>query len=246
MNEWFRYLRSDFYKLWRSPFMILHIGFPVCGAGSMAFYALFSKSNEVSKLAAFFQILAIVFPFAIGIACQIVTEQEAKAGNFQNVLTLPHRIQSILSKLSLLLLFGWLSAIIAAVLSGVFFSLTGVTHALSFEVIVWIPTIIWGSNLWVYGFQYLAALRFGGNFCIAAGAVGSLLSALLQTGLGTDIWFLIPYGFGVRFSEFALKRALGLTAVMDSEIKMGVLFCSLATSVIMGVVVFWFSRYEGN
>ena len=86
----------------------------------------------------------------------------------------------------------------------------------------------------------------GGNFCIAVGVAGSLLSALLQTGLGTGIWFIIPYGLGIRFSEFALKKALSLAVHIDLEIKIGIIFCVTATSVIMGVIIFWFSKYDGN
>ncbi len=246
MGEQFRYIKSDFYKLRHSSFIMLHLGFSICGVGIMIIYALFSKSNEINKLAAFFQILAIAFPFAIGIVCQVVAEQEAKAGNFQNILTLPHKTKSIISKLSILLLFGLLSAILSTALFGVFFSLTGSTLALSFEIIILIPTVIWGSNILIYIFQYMIALRFGGNFCIAVGVVGSLLSVLLQTGLGTGIWFIIPYGLGIRFSEFALKRVLSLAVDIDLEIKIGVMFCIIATSVIMGVIIFWFSRYDGN
>ena len=77
MSEQFRYIKSDFYKLWHSPLVMLHFGFSICGAGIVMIYVLFSKSNEINKLAAFFQLLAVAFPFAIGIVCQIVAEQEA-------------------------------------------------------------------------------------------------------------------------------------------------------------------------
>ncbi len=246
MSEQFRYIKSDFYKLWHSPLVMLHFGFSICGAGIVMIYVLFSKSNEINKLAAFFQLLAVAFPFAIGIVCQIVAEQEAKAGNFQNILTLPNRAKSIISKLSILLFFGLLSAILCTALFGVFFSLTGSMLAISLEVIILIPTVIWGSNILIYIFQYLIALRFGGNFCIAVGVAGSLLSALLQTGLGTGIWFIIPYGLGIRFSEFAFKKVLSLAVHIDLEIKIGIIFCVTATSVIMGVIIFWFSKYDGN
>lgn len=245
MGEQFRYIKSDFYKLRHSPFITLHLCFPICGAGIVLIYAMLSKSDEVNKLAAFFQILAIAFPFAIGIVCQIVAGQEAKAGNFQNILTLPHRAKSMVSKLSIMLIFGLLSAILSTALFGVFCVLAGSALAFSFEVIVLIPTVLWGSNILIYVFQYMLAMRFDGNFCIAVGAAGSLAAALLQTGLGTGIWFIIPYGLGIRFSEFALKKVLCLAVDMDMEIKMGILFCVIATSAIMGVVIFWFSRYDG-
>lgn len=246
MAEQFRYLKSDFYKLWHSSFFLIHLCFSVCGAGCAITYVLFSGSSELNKLAAFFQILAIAFPFAIGIVCQTAAEQEAKAGNFQNILTLPNRVKSMISKLSILLFFGLVSVILCAALFGVFFSLTGSVLPLSVEIIVWIPTILWGSNIMIYVLQYLFALRFGGNFCIAVGVVGSLLAALLQTGLGTGIWFVIPYGLGVRFSEFELRRMFGLAVDMSVEIKTGVMFCIITTSVIIGVMFFWFSRYDGN
>lgn len=54
MNEQFRYIKSDFYKLWHSPFVMLHFGFSICGVGMVMIYVLFSKSNEINKLAAFF------------------------------------------------------------------------------------------------------------------------------------------------------------------------------------------------
>lgn len=246
MGEQFRYIKSDLCKLRHSPFIMVHLGFSICGAGSVIIYALFSKSSEVNKVAAFFQIVSIAFPFAIGIVCQIIAEQKAKAGNFQNILTLPHRTKSMMSKLFILLLFGLLSAILSTALFGAFFLLAGVAFAFPSEIIILIPAIIWASNIFVYVFQYLIALRFGGNICIAVGVMGSLLSALLQTGLGTGIWFIIPYGLGIRFSEFALKRVLSLEAPIGLEIKIGVMFCVLATSVIMGAILFWFSRYDGN
>lgn len=244
MREQFRYIKSDLYKLRRSPFIIVHLGFAVCGAGSVIIYALFSKSSEVNKLAVFFQMLSIAFPFAIGIVCQIDVEWETRAGNFYNMLTLPNRRKSIISKLFILLIAGLLSAILSTVLFACFFSLTGAAFTLSFKVIILIPTVIWGSSIFIYVFQYMMALRFGGSSCIAVGAAGSLLSALLQTGLGTGVWFIIPYGLGSRLSEFALARVLGLTVCINSEIKTGIAFCIIATSAIIGVMIYLFSKSE--
>ncbi|MCM1050201.1 MAG: lantibiotic immunity ABC transporter MutG family permease subunit [Clostridiales bacterium] len=244
MREQFRYIRSDLYKLRRSPFVLVHLAFAVCGAGIVIIYALLSKSSEVNKLAVFFQMLSIAFPFAIGIVCQIDAEWEARAGNFYNMLTLPNRTKSMISKLLVLLIFGLLSAILSTALFCAFFSLTGAALVLSIEIIILIPAVIWGSSIFIYVFQYMIALSFGGSSCIAVGAVGSLLSALLQTGLGTGIWFIIPYGLGSRFSEFALARVLGLAAFMDLEIKTEIMFCIIETSVILGVMIYLFSKSE--
>ena len=188
----------------------------------------------------------MAFPFAIGIVCQIAAEQEARAGNFQNILTLPNRAKSIISKLSILLFFGLLSAILCTALFGVFFSLTGSTLAISLEIIILIPTVIWGEQHIDLYFQYLIALRFGGNFCIAVGVAGSLLSALLQTGLGTGIWFIIPYGLGIRFSEFALKKSAKFSSSYRFGNKNRNNILCYSNKCYEWSNYFWFSKYDGN
>jgi len=45
--------------------------------------------------------------------------------------------------------------------------------------------ILWGSSY---------AALFPASFGISIGVIGSSLSALLQTGLGTGLWYVIPYG----------------------------------------------------
>ena len=54
----------------------------------------------------------------------------------------------------------------------------------------------------------MISFRFGKNTCIGLGAVGSLLAALLQTGLGTGIWFVIPYGICLLY-----------TSMLDEEMR---------------------------
>ena len=54
MHEYFRYFRSDLYKL--EAFLVLSgyiLFFPVCGAVLMLLYAKISNSKDLNKLAAF-------------------------------------------------------------------------------------------------------------------------------------------------------------------------------------------------
>ncbi len=76
--------------------------------------------------------------------------------------------------------------------------------------------------------------------------MGSLLSALLQTGLGTGLWYVIPYGLGVRFAENALTSLFNLPSMENREIQIGILFCAFVTCGIIGLAAFWFSRYRGT
>ncbi len=245
MYEYCRYLKSDIYKLRHSWFFRVHLLFPVLGAVLMLLYSHLSSSSELNKLAAFTQMIAIAFPFVISIVCQIVAEQEIQAGRFQNMLTLPSRSKAIFSKLAILLLAGLFSTALSTVLFGAAFSyMTGIELPVRF--FIFIPTVLWVSNVMMYGLHLILAFRFGRNFGISIGVIGSLLSALLQTGLGDGRWYVIPYGLGVRFAENTLINIFHLPSMAGAEIHIGIVFCILATCGIIGIVTFWFSRYSGT
>ena len=164
MNEYCQYLKSDIYKLQHSWFFWVHLLFPVLGAALMLLYSHLSCSSELNKLAAFTQIIAIVFPFVVSIVCQIVAEQEVQAGRFQNMLTLPSRSKAIFSKLAILLLAGLFSTALSTVLFGVLFSyMTGTKLPIGFFVLI--PIVLWGSNVMMYWTVVYYSLWTWGTFC---------------------------------------------------------------------------------
>lgn len=243
MGEYFRYLKSDFYKLRHSIFFWLHLIITFLGACMMLIYSKVANSNEINKLAAFCQIIAIAFPFVIAIVCQTVAEQELCAGNLQNMLTLPCRRRAILSKFTILIISGLSSVVLCTELFGILFSfMLGFKIPLRFFIII--PLVLWGSNIILYGVHLIIAFQFGRNVGIGMGVVGSMLTALLQTGLGTGIWYIIPYGLGIRFAENVMERVFYLSFITNSELYIGINFCIVATCVIIGTMIFWFTRYS--
>ncbi len=245
MSDYCRYLKSDIYKLRHSWFFLIHLLFPILGAALMLAYSHLSSGSELSKLDVFTQIIAIAFPFVISLVCQVTADQEYRAGHFQNMLTLPSRRKAIFSKLAVLLLSGLLSVTLSTVLFGIPFSyITGTKLPVGF--FTFLPLVLWGSNIMLYGLHLMLAFRFGRNFGLSIGVMGSLLSALLQTGLGTGLWYVIPYGLGVRFAEHALICLFRLTPVGGREIQIGIFFCAVFTCGIIGLTAFWFSRYGGT
>ena len=245
MSEYCRYLKSDIYKLRHSWFFRVHLLFPVLGAALMLLYSYLSSGSELNKLAAFTQIIAMAFPFVVSIVCQIVAEQELQAGRFQNILMLPSRSKAIFSKLTILLFAGLFSAALSTILFGVTFSyMTGTKLPAGFFVLI--PIVLWISNVMMYGLHLILAFRYGRNFGISIGVIGSLLSALLQTGLGNGRWYMIPYGLGVRFAENALIYLFHLAPVGKPENQAGIIFCTVVTCGTIGLTVFWFSRYSGT
>lgn len=245
MDEYCRYLKSDIYKLRHSWFFVIHLLFPILGAALMLIYSHLSSGSERNKLTAFTQIIAIAFPFVISVVCQIVADQELQAGYFQNMLTLSSRKKAIFSKFAVLLLSGLFSVALSTVLFGILFSyITGTKLPVGFFVLI--PVVLWVSNIMMYGLHLILAFRFGRNFGISIGVIGSLLSAILQTGLGTGLWYVIPYGLGVHFAEDALTYLFNLSPVGNLETQIGILFCIVVTSGIIGSVALWFSRYSGT
>ncbi|WP_069988308.1 lantibiotic immunity ABC transporter MutG family permease subunit [Massilioclostridium coli] len=244
MIEYFRYLKSDWYKLQHTRFFLLHLLFPVCGASFMLLYARISGSSDLNKLVAFAQILAIAYPFVISIVCQIAADQEMRAGHFQNMLTQPNRVKTIVSKFTWLILSGFIAIVISTAIFGTLFPfITGSNVPMGFFIVI--PLVLWTSNIPLYGFHTILAFRFGRNLGVSVGAVGSLLSALLQTGLGTGIWYVIPYGWCIRFSESALAWLFHIPVAGMTEIQFGIFFCILCTYVIIIGMIAWFKRYSG-
>jgi len=244
MIEYYRYLKSEFYKLRHSGFFLVHLLFTICGVALMMCYSQISGSDEVNKLMAFVQVFAIAYPFAISIVCQIVSDQEMHAGHFQNILTRPSRVKALFAKFTWLLISGLMSIIIGTILFGTFFStVIGVKISLGFFVVI--PITLWLSNIFLYGIHIFFAFRFGRNLGIGMGAVGSLLSALLQTGLGEGIWYVIPYGLGIRISEKIVSDFFKIPMLKLSEIQLGIFSSIVWTSVIIVVVFLWFKRYNG-
>lgn len=244
MNEYYYYLKSDIYKLRHSWFFWIHLLLPFWGAVPVLLYSWLSSGSKMNKMTAFTQLLAITFPFAISIVCQVVAEQELQAGHFQNMLTLQNRKKAIISKLSILLASGLFSVVLSTVLFGILFSLmAGISLPVGF--FFFIPIVLWVNNIMMYGLHIILSFRFGRNPGISIGVIGSLLSALLQTGLGDGRWYVIPYGLGVRFTEITLMYIFQISFIINAEVRLGIIFGIFVTCGTIGLVIFWFSRYSG-
>ncbi len=246
MAELLRYIKSDLYKLYHSSFLLIHLIFPICGAVMTLIYAIFAHVSDINKIAAFFQIISISYPFVISIVCVIVVKQEANAGNCQNILTLPNRTKVIISKLTILLGFSLLSLTLCVMLTIAFIRLVGVSLSFSYLLLIMPTIVLWSSNILIYILHLILAFYFGRNACIGMGAVGSLLSALLQTGLGAGLWFVIPYGFGVRLTEHSLRVSLETGIDLPLEVQSATFFCIGMTCVAIILMIICFNRYTGK
>ncbi len=246
MIESFRYIKSDLYKLKHSAFFWLHIICPVCGASLVLLYSAFATIGVENKVAAFFQILALAYPFVISIICNMVSEQEISAGNCQNILMLPCRRKVINSKLLILLSCSLFSVMISSLLFSVLLPVIGIQTKLPLSAFLVPAFVLWGSSILFYALHLLLAFRFGRNLCIGIGVLGSLLTALMQTGLGRGLWYVIPYGITIRLTECSLALVMNLSIGINKEIEIAIICNVIMTVVLIAVLIAWFSHYSGK
>lgn len=101
-------LRADLLKSRHTPFLLIHLLVPLIGVGVFLAYYSYSPWSATDKALAFMQSLGCAFPTLIGLVCSMAVEQEAAAGQFQSMLAIPaNKITAYISKLLLLLLFGF-------------------------------------------------------------------------------------------------------------------------------------------
>lgn len=246
MIELYHYLKSDFYKLRNSSFFWVHVLFPFLGVALVLLYATFAAVNDINKIAVFFQLFAIAYPFVISIVCEIIAGQENRAGHYQNILVLRSKTKAILSKFLLLIAAGLLAVLLSIFLFTLLLPATGTKLLLPTSSLVLPALTLWSSNILLYALSIILAFRFGRTVCIGMGAIGSLLAALLQTGLGTGLWFVLPYGFGIHLSDFALQFALQDSTAVSAELKFGISMCAGMTVLFIVILFVWFLRYEGK
>ncbi len=156
MINLFRCIKSDFYKLKRTPILYLHVFIPFLGAFLFLLYYSFGSKGNIDSICGYLETVAIVFPLLIGLMSGIVIEQEERSGNFQMLLS-STKCKSVtyLSKLVLLLLLGIFSLIIAI---GVF--------ALGFKKMdamfyVQEAIVLFVANILIYILHVLVTLNWG-------------------------------------------------------------------------------------
>ncbi len=196
MKYFFKSLKQEEYLFRHTSLIWMHILIPILGIGMLGLY-FFGGSRENAVLD-FMRILSIVYPFVIGIVCAEAISLERESGSFHRVFTFPgNRSVPYFVKLFCLLFAGLVSAAVTA--GGFVFlysKINGEAIALLDLILgVW---VIWLTAIPVYLIQYLVSYRYGNVFGISVGVIGTLIAALMETGLGDGIWMYSIWGAGNR------------------------------------------------
>ncbi|GIO44111.1 lantibiotic immunity ABC transporter MutG family permease subunit [Paenibacillus apis] len=249
MTTYWRSFYSELIKLKRQPLIWVHLFVPLAGIAIFLGYYGYTPFSPASKISAYMQVLAIAFPTMIGIVCSVAADQEASAGNYQQLLVSPNRLASLAAKLTLLLLLGYCSSLLAAAGFGAGFMYI-LKQQTIFDPVFYVEaaSLLFGSCLFLYFLHLFISLRFGKGASIGLGIVESLVGALLLTGLGDHIWIYFPSAWPIRMLTIWMQYGIASGDMLPAELLLwpGILWCTGATVISMIVLGYWYGRWEGT
>lgn len=247
MGTLFKFIRSDFQKIKHTPIMWIHIIVPILI--STLFVAYYTASPlAVDKVGLYIQVLSMGFPLIIGIVCAMAVEQEADAGNFQELLMARHKLFKFFSKLCMLLIMGLGSLIAAIGILDLGLELLVHENVFSAAFFAKITLILLFSEVFLYVLHLLCSFRFGSGASIGLGIVESLITALMITALGDRVWKWMPCSWGCRIPGYyiTLKIDNGNHLFLMNEFQSGIYICLSATILLLLVSFLWYNYFEGR
>ena len=230
-----RCLRIDMLKMKRLPILYAHIVIPILISAVFLAYYKICGWNEYEKVSAFYQALGIGFPVLIGIFTANQMELEQSAGEYQNILTVKHKITAFISKVIILNIYSFVSLFLTTMIFGVGMSISGSANI--FRSCLTSAALIWLAGIPLYIWQMMIAFHFGKGASIGVGILGGLVSALMLTGLGDIGWKYIPVAWTARFPSVYLMGEYEGIMLLHFTI---VIFVSIL------YYVLWASRWEGR
>lgn len=234
---------AEYQKFRHSPLLFMHLLIPISGALLFAAYFHGSVWSAVTKVSGYLEILAVAFPFLVGIIVGMAVQAEDQAGHFQLMLgTLPSKSAVYMGKLGFLLSGGIFAAALAL----------GIFSVCCREA----PTILYLkaglllilTMIPIYLIQLLVGLNFGKGASMGLGIAGSLISALMITGLGDHWWKWIPWAWGVRAMDYTVLAWNNpkMFWQLQKEFMTGMEISVACTVVLTIASLIWFYNWEGG
>jgi len=248
MSTFFRLIRGDFKKLRRSSIVWIHVVVPILIAVLFVWYYSYSALNDISKIEYFIQVLSIGFPLIIGIVCAMVVEQEASAGNFQELLMSKSKLLCFFSKLCMLVFMAAASLIAAVGILAISLEIFLYKNLLSVTFYGKITLLLLFCEIFLYLLHLLCSFKFGTGASIGLGISESLIAALLLTGLGDKTWKWIPCSWGGRACDYyiSLSTYKGNGGIYMQEFQSTVYIFIVVTVIFLLISFLWFNYFEGR
>lgn len=239
----FRCLKAEWQKCRHSALCYIHLVIPVIGALIFAAYYQGVNWSATEKVTAYLEILAVAFPFLIGIIVGLVIQTEAQAGGFQVMLgVIPSRSATYIGKVCFLFLCAFVAV---AFVLGVFVIFVRVA-----PVVLYCKAggLLLFTALPIYLMHMLVGLHYGKGASLGLGIVGSLVAALMITGMGDTIWNYVPWGWGVRAMDYLILAwdKPDLYVQIQGDFRRGMWITFVAICCLLSISLLWFGRWEGQ
>lgn len=231
---------SNFTKIKRAPFLLLHLLPPIVVTLLFLVYYASAGYHIISDVRMFFILLQICYPVLVSIAVPVFIHLDRNISNVQNSLGLTESRKDVyLGKLCFLLFLSALSMLLYELCFYVgtgFFPDISVMNFASFSAIFVIFLL---GSICLYLLHMFIAFRFGAGISVLAGIGGTISAGYFENAIGDRIWPLIPWEWGVRFLEYHF----GLSNI---PVFSGIISLIIITLAALFLSILWFDRWEGR
>lgn len=247
MRELLRLIHLEFYKMKHMSFFFLHLLIPVFGILVFLCYYGISPHSRESELSSYVIVLTAALPLVISVVCaQAVSPEE---GNHFLVFlgTAVKRKHAFLAKWVLVFFMGLFGMALAVGGFMAGYSLILKRCELDFSFMVMIILVMWLGSTGMYVMHLYLNLWKPKSISIGIGAVESVLSALMLTGLGDGLWQFLPCAFCGRWEGLLMRYWFKKSPPVTEEfIRHSFAVNIIVTAGIVLIAAAGFYFYEGR
>lgn len=255
-----RAIKSEWMKTKRTAFRCIVLLVPILFSILFLAYISVFKIDytfQIKVYESYFVIISTGLTMLAGILTTLNIMGEDSAGEFRRMLIVPLSRNTIyIGKLFMLILITIIDmfASTAILLLGIKFLYPGVNIEYGIFLQGTLFTII--ASLFLYGLYLILSIKFGIGLTMLITAGGTVLGALMQTGMGDRVWTFIPWAWSARigmmpgynlegFAKFGNINNSLLQNAFTEEITKAMPIAVVSFLIICIVGVVWFKKWEG-
>ena len=243
MRTIFRCIRANYLKMKRSVLIAVYVLIPFALALTFAGYFHTSNWSRTLKISAFLEMLGIIYPFLTGITLGIIAQQEYRAGQYQFLLSaVPSRVSVYIGEICFLLINSLLFCVIAVACFSLLFPFASINGCIQITGLLFLGTAP------VYLIHFLCAFMFGKSASMWLGIAGSLLAAIMLTGLGDICWQYIPWAWSVRYMDFWCLSVTDRNVYLQGchSFYGGIVINVIVVLVLFAAGIIWIKLWDGG
>lgn len=250
--EWMKTKRTAF----RYIVLLVPIIYPILVLAYISVYKI-DYTFQIKVYGLYFETIGIGLTLIVGILTTLNVMGEDLAGEFRRMLAVSLSRNTIyLGKLFMLILITIIDMFISTgiLILGIKFLYPEVIIQEGIFLQGTIFTIIGALSL--YGLYLILSMKYGIGFTMLITTGGTVLGALLQTGLGDKVWEFIPWAWPSRIAGIFMYKLNGFAQFRNLEssflqnqftevVNKGILASIASFFIICIIGVMWFKKWEG-